>query len=305
MTVTVYDGDKTAALEAAQTEITALEKLISVTGENSDIYKLDHNGGKPFDVSYETSELLSFALDMNKKTDGALDITLYNVLREWGFTTGDYKVPSDETIEALLENTGCENVDIRENTVTLNNNVSVDLGSVGKGEAGDRVIKVLKENGVSSALLDLGGNIQTLGTKPDGTLWKIAIRDPSGGEGSIAKIEVADRAVITSGGYERYFTGDDGEVYWHILDPKTGRPARNGILSATVIGKSGRLCDALSTSLFVMGEQKAVDYWKNSADAFDMILVTSDGRVLVTKGIYNNFTLYDEYSSALRVEMIE
>lgn len=304
MNITAYDGDTQKALKAAEEEIKDLEALISVTDEQSEVYKLDHSGGTPFEVSDETLSLIDFSLKMNKSTGGALDMTLYNVLREWGFTTGEYKVPDDETLAALVENTGCEKISINGNAVTLPEGISIDLGSIGKGEAGDRVVDALKQNGVTSALLDLGGNIQTLGTKPDGSLWRIAVRDPMSGEGSLGVVETADCAVITSGGYERFFIGEDGNIYWHILDPATGRPANSGILSSTVIGKSGRLCDALSTSLFVMGEKRAVEYYRNSPEDFEMILITDDSRALVSEGIYDSFTLLEGYESVIKLEKI-
>lgn len=294
MTVTVYDGETETALEKAQEEIKRLEKLWSVTDEESEVYKLDHAAGETVTVSSETAELIAFAQEMFGKTDGSLDISLYPVVAEWGFTTGEYKIPDDETITALLKNTDCSKITVDGCDVTLPAGMSIDLGSLGKGVTGDRLSQVLKDNGVTSALLDLGGNIQAVGSKPDGSDWKIGLKSPFG-EDNIAKLEVSDKCVITSGGYERYFVGEDGETYWHILDPKTGRPARNGIISATIIGSEGRLCDALSTSMFVMGEEKAVELWR-SMGGFDMILITDDGRLIMTEGLKDSLTMYDQYS---------
>ena len=299
MTVTVYNGSSSAP-EKALSRAGELEKKWSVTDSSSEIYAADHSGGKPVTLSEDTADLVSFALSMNEKTDGALDISLYPVLREWGFTTGEYRVPEDSRITELLESVGCEKLSLDGRDITVPDGMSIDLGSVGKGRAGDEMIKTLKENGVTAAMLDLGGNIQLLGSKPDGSDFRIAVRHPSG-EGNLAKVEVSDCAVITSGGYERFFE-QDGNIYWHILDPKTGCPAHSGVVSATVIGKSGTLCDALSTSLFVMGTERAADLWRASDD-FDYILVTDDGRAVITEGIENSFTLYDEFSS-MTVEVV-
>ncbi|SEL24469.1 FAD:protein FMN transferase [Ruminococcus albus] len=288
MTITAYGQNGKKGIEAAQKEITKLEKLWSVTDENSEIYTLDHSGGTEVPVSAETEELLNFAIDMHWQTKGALDITLYPVLRAWGFTTGEYCVPDDSEISALLECKGVERISVGNGKAYIPKNTEIDLGAVAKGCAGDAAAKALKEHGVTSALLDLGGNIQTIGdAKPDGTKWKVGIRDPFG-EGSIGTLAVGECAVITSGGYERFFE-KDGVIYKHILDPETGRPADSGLASVTVIGKEGRLCDALSTSLYVMGLDDACAYWRDSVD-LEMILISDDGGVYVTEGIAENFS---------------
>ena len=221
MTVTVYGENAETALNQAEERVTELEKMWSVTDESSEIYAVNHSGGVTVAISDETAELLDFSLDISENTNGALDCTMYPVLTEWGFTTSDYKIPTDEKISALLENTGYEKVKIDGNSVVIPEDMQIDLGAVGKGYTGDLIIDILQENGIESALLDLGGNIQTIGTKPDGTDWKLGLRSPFD-EGSFATLEVSDCAVITSGGYERYFVGDDGETYWHILDSETG-----------------------------------------------------------------------------------
>lgn len=301
MTITAYGENAETALNQAKERVTELEKLWSVTDENSEIYAINYSVGENVHVSPETSELFDFSLDISEVTDGALDCTMYPVLTEWGFTTGNYKIPTDEKISELLENTGYEKIDLNENNVTVPKNMQIDLGAVGKGYTGDLIVDILQENGIDSALLDLGGNIQTIGTKPDGTDWKLGLRSPFD-EGSFATLEISDCAVITSGGYERYFTGDDGETYWHILDPATGKPAHSGLVSVTIIGKEGRLCDALSTSLFVMGLDKATELWKQRDD-FEMVLVSEKGEIYLTEGLEENFSLNQMYGN-LQTEVI-
>lgn len=291
ITVTAYGEDTDKDLQAAEEKLTLLDKMWSVTDEDSEIYKINHSGGQAVEVSSETAELLKFSLDMYERTDGAFDISLYPVLTAWGFTTNEYHVPSDEEIAGLLENTGVQNISLDDNTVQIPGNMQIDLGAVGKGYAGDLVAQKLKSNGVSSALIDLGGNIQTVGVKPNGEKWTVGVRSPFG-DGNFATIEIGECAVVTSGGYERYFV-EDGKTYWHIIDPKTGKPADNGIASVTVIGTEGRLCDALSTSLFVMGLDKAEILWKSSDD-FEMIIVTSDGGIYISEGIENDFKINEE-----------
>ena len=302
MTITAYGESAEIALNKAEEKTLKLESMWSVTDENSEIYAINHSDGENVYVSPETAELLDFSMDISEMTDGALDCTMYSVLTEWGFTTGNFKIPTDEQISELLKNTGYEKIDLNENNVTVPKNMQIDLGAVGKGYTGDLIVDILQENGVKSALLDLGGNIQTIGTKPDGTDWKLGLRSPFD-EGSFATLEVSDCAVITSGGYERYFVGDDGERYWHILDPKTGKPAHSGLVSVTIVGKEGRLCDALSTSLFVMGLDKAIELWKRHND-FEMILVTENGEIYLTEELEKNFLLNPIYGN-LRLEVIK
>ena len=140
--------------------------------------------------------------------------------------------------------------------------------------------------------------MQCVGTKPDGSKWKVAIKSPfeDSQSGIYGVIEAEDTAIITSGGYERYFE-EDGETYWHILDPSTGRPARNGLVSVTVIGNDGLLCDGLSTALFVMGLEKAEELWRTSDD-FEAVFITEEGDVYITEGVADLFSLSGEYYDA-------
>lgn len=290
MKLTAYGNNAEEAISASEKKISELEKLWSVTDENSEIYSVNHSGGKSVQVSKYTADLLELSLKMSETTGGALDCTMYPVLKEWGFTTGEYKIPDDEKIAELLENTGYENIALDGVNITLPENFQIDLGAVGKGFTGDIISEIMKENGVASALLDLGGNIQTVGTKPDGTPWKIGLRNPFG-DGLFGVLELSDKAAVTSGGYERYFVGEDGETYWHILDPETGKPARSGIISATAVGENGGICDALSTSLFVMGLEKSEEFWKQQGEQldFEMVLVTEDGKIFITEGLEESF----------------
>lgn len=301
MTITACHDHTAPILKQAEERVTELEQLWSVTDKNSEVYAVNHSNGNTVSVSPETAALLAFSLDVSAMTAGALDCTMYPVLTEWGFTTGEYKIPDEESLTALLTYTGYEKISLDGQRVTVPENTQIDLGAVAKGYTGDLLADILKENGVTSALLDLGGNIQTIGTKPDGSDWRLGLRSPFE-EGSFATLEVSDCAVITSGGYERYFIGEDDETYWHILDPETGKPAHSGLLSVTIVGREGRLCDALSTSIFVMGLNKAETLWKQRDD-FEMVLVTEEGDIYLTEGLEHRFTLNASYKN-LQVEVI-
>lgn len=301
ISMTAWDKGSEAALSEAKDRLVELEQLWSVTDLDSDIYAVNHSGGRAVDVSPETAELLSFALQMAEETGGALEPTIYPVLTAWGFTTGENRIPSDEEIEALLHNVGHERVHL-EGSVQLEDGMMLDLGAVGKGYAGDLAAQVLREHGITSALLDIGGNIQAVGAKPDGSAWRLGLRDPFS-DGTLGVLEIRDMAVITSGNYERYFADEDGRRYGHIIDPATGRPAESGLASVTVIAGEGRLCDALSTALFVMGREEAIAYWRQHRN-FDMILITEDGEIDLTENIADAFVL-DSYHGNMKVSVIE
>ena len=291
MTVSSEAADQ-ALLERCEAEILRLESLFSVTDGDSVIYRLNAAGESSVDP--ETLYVLSRTLEACEATDGALDITLYPVIRAWGFTTGSYRVPDEREIDALLENVTWRKVTLTEDAISLGEGVMVDLGAVVKGYASDRIAAILKEAGVTGALLDLGGNIYCVGVKPDGSLWRIGIRDPEDPSSYVGIVSIADRAVITSGAYERYFTADDGTVYGHIFDPATGRPANSGLMSVTVIGEDGLMCDALSTALYVMGAERASEFL-NELDGFDAILVDEQHRVYATAGLKGSLSLQGAY----------
>ena len=295
MELRVYGGSE-ALLERAEQRIQALEGLLSVTNPDSELYQLNQTGSAQ--LSPDTAALLERGLELCRETEGALDISIYPVVRAWGFTTGDYRVPEEEELASLLARVDYSKINLTPSgAVSVPEGMELDLGGVAKGYTGDRVVELLREAGVTSALLSLGGNVQTLGTKPDSSDWSVAIRAPEG-EGYLGVLSVSDQAVVTSGGYERYFEGEDGTVYWHIMDPATGRPSRSGLISVTVVGEEGVYCDALSTALFVMGEEKAVAFWRSHRD-FEMFLVTEDGRLLVSAGLAEQFDPEPGYEMAV------
>ncbi len=299
MTLTAYGDGAAQSIDGARAEIERLESLLSVTDEGSEIYAVNQNGGGT--VSDSTEEIVKFSLEMAERTEGALDPTIYPIVSAWGFTGEEYRIPSAEELSLLLERIGYEKALLENGHITLKDCMMLDLGAVAKGYAGDRAAKILKEQGVTSALLDIGGNVQAVGCRPDGSDWRLGLRDPLS-DGLLGVISVSDLAVVTSGGYERYFVGDDEKRYCHIIDPHSGYPADNGLLSVTVIAPEGAKCDALSTALFVMGAEGAVEHWRKYRD-FDMILV-SEGEIRLTNGVAERFELRDEYSD-IKLVIIE
>lgn len=178
----------------------------------------------------------------------------------------------------------------------------LDLGAVGKGYASDKVEELLRAEGVTSALLDLGGNIVMIGSRPDGSDWRLGLQSPFEND-TVGVLTASDCAVVTSGNYENFFTADNGTIYGHIIDPATGYPVNNDLASVTIVAKDGKLCDALSTSLFVMGTDGAIEYWREHP-TFEMILITQDHQVLVTEGLEGQFTL-EEGHADLSLEVVK
>ncbi|MGN0358715.1 MAG: FAD:protein FMN transferase [Candidatus Fimousia sp.] len=302
ITMTAYGEDAGKALSEVEYKLTELEKLWSVTDSESDIYAVNHNNGQATMVSEETEVLLSFVLQMSEETNGALDPTIYPVLTAWGFTTDEKRIPSDTEITDLLRYVGYQHVKLEDRNVLLAEGMMLDIGAVGKGYASDLAAQILRDNGINSALLDFGGNIQTVGEKPDGSPWRIGVRDPLSSD-TLGVLEISNMAVVTSGNYERYFIGEDGKQYGHIIDPVTCYPVENGLASVTVISEEGRLCDALSTSLFVMGLDNAIEYWKEHQN-FEMILITDNREIYLTDGIKDVFSL-DSHHNNMKVNVIE
>lgn len=291
MTFTLYGEDAQSAAVLGKQRVQELEALLSVTAEGSDLDRVNHAAGQPVELSAGTRQLLADALALCASTDGALDVTMYPVVRAWGFTTGEYRVPESDELSALLERVDFARVSLEGNTLTIPADMELDLGAVAKGFTGDQLMELFAASGVTSAIVELGGNIQTLGAKPDGSPWRVAVQSPDGGYAGA--LEIIDKAAVTSGGYQRYFE-QDGETYWHIMDPATGRPARSGLVSVTIVTDRGVEADGLSTALFVMGKDRAAAYWKTHP-GFDFILIDEDGCVTVTEGLENSFSLYGDW----------
>ena len=268
MRVKVWGSDEAA--DAVQQEVYRLEKLLSVTENSSDVALLNCGGYKH--IADETNELLHSALAISARTDGAFDPTVYPLVRLWGFTEATQRVPSQDELQAALSHVGIENIDAQDG-----------FAGIAKGYAAERCVSILQAAEVEAALLALGGNVQTVGSKPDGAPWAIGIADPAQPEQSLATLRfTGSLALVTSGGYQRYFE-ENGVRYHHILDPKTGMPAQSGLASVTVLAQSGTLADALSTALFVMGLDEATEFWRASDD-FEAVFITDDGEIYATAG---------------------
>lgn len=290
MTLTAYGEHAQEAVDKAAERVEALDALLSTGNENSEIYHLNQNGEAT--LSEEGGYLVERALELYKKTEGAFDIAIYPVMQAWGFPTQDYHVPDDDTLKEKLALADASKVNYDKDTRKIfldQDGMEIDLGGIAKGYTSSQIMQIYQDCGVTSGLVNLGGNVQALGCKTDGSKWRVAIQSPDDTEEYLGILEIEDQAVITSGGYERYFE-EDGVTYHHIIDPATGYPADSGLISVTIVSDDGTLADGLSTSLFIMGEEKAVQFWRENSDEFEAIMETSDGKLYVTEGIADSLT---------------
>lgn len=290
MTVTAYGENAQTAVEQAENKIEELDNKLSVGKADSEVSLLNNAGSG--ELSEDAAYLMKRSLELWRQTDGAFNPAIYPVMEKWGFTTKDYKVPDKEELLKTLALTDASKISFDEGSGSVEfgiKEMKIDFGGIAKGYTSSLIMDIFKENGIDSGLVSLGGNVQVLGNKTDGSLWRVAIQNPDNTEDYIGILETKDKAVITSGGYERYFE-ENGKKYHHIIDPDTGYPAESGLKSVTIVSSDGTLADGLSTALFVMGEDKAVEYWRNNDELFDMILFAEDKRLLVTENISDSFS---------------
>lgn len=294
ITINIYSGQQ-EAVSFAKNEISRLESLLSVTDTKSDVYRINSNPDEFISVSDECFELIRSAVLISETTKGNFDITVYPAVLMWGFTTSEYKVPEQSEILDVKEKIGYNKITLDENSksVKIPLGTSLDLGAIAKGYIADKAAQALVENGVTSALLNFGGNIRLIGTKPEGEDFKIGIKAPFS-EGYFATLNAKDTTASTAGGYERYFE-ENGVRYHHILNPHTATPAESDILSATVIGDNGAVCDALATASFVTGSEDIKSISSAYPD-YCFILLT-ENTVYLSEVLSDNFTLTEEYKN--------
>lgn len=297
MTLTAYGRNAETGLDAATGVITSLDANLNPNVDSSYTGMINSAEGENVIVPPQITDMLSKALSVCNSTGGALDLSIYPLYLAWGeFKEGSGRIPSDEEIDKLLDNVGFSKASISEfagesnYSVTLPAGMKISFGATAKGCASDSAIDAMRKAGVESGIVSLGGNVQTLGLKPDGSKWTVAVEDPNNTGSYLGTLSVGETAVVTSGNYQRFFIGDDGVKYHHLIDPKTGKPVDNGLLSVTVICEDGTLADCLSTAMYVLGENAAIQYWRDNG-GFDMVIVTKDNRVICTSGLVEVFTL--------------
>lgn len=279
MDIAIYGDNSEEALQAVSDELYRIEALLDRKSDKSDIYKLNNHK----EVESETVKILEKLLKVSEKTDGAFDVTVAPVMDLWGFYDKNYSVPESDEIKNALKSVDYRNIVVKGDTISLLNNAKLDMGGAGKGYASDKAVEILEKYEIKSAILNLGGNVYAHGRRSDGKLWRVGIANPFDADGKEAlTVDVEDKAVVTSGGYRRYFE-ENGKEYHHIINPATGYPVESDIKSVTVISGSGIYADAYSTALFVMGSEKAVDFLKTSD--IDAVIICNDKTVYYTDTI--------------------
>lgn len=288
-----YGRHAKKAMNEVAKRIYEIESLMTINAPGGEINILNDAAGKEaVRLSPETFKLLEKSINFSELSRGAFDVTIGPLVREWGIHTENPRILEENSISKLLPLVNYRDIHLFKEQLSAKLEKSgqvVDLGGIAKGYAGDEAIRIYKSHGISSAYINIGGNVVVLGNKPNGEPWRIAITNPRmmGQERYIGAVDVKDNAVVTSGDYERYFE-KDGIRYHHIIDPKTGEPADSGLISVTIIAKSSTDADALSTAAFVLGLDKGKQLIEIMANV-EAIFVTKDKEIYTTDGLKNNF----------------
>jgi thiamine biosynthesis lipoprotein len=255
--ITISASCEQNLLDKAHERLVYFEDIFSRTKEGSDIFLLNTAGGKPVEVHPETADIVRFALPFCEASKGLFDITIGAVTSLWDFDEG--RVPSPQELEQAVPHIDYRTVAVEGTTITLADpQAMLDLGAVAKGYIADDIASLLREGGCVRANINLGGNVFVLGSKSGGEPWNVGIQDPLQPRGTICGyVSVTDTSVVTSGPYERSFE-QDGVLYHHILDPRTGYPVQTDLASTTIISESSAEGDALTTTTFLLGKEAAL-----------------------------------------------
>ena len=291
--IAIYSHQAERQIDEVIEQLTVLKNRFSANDDDSELMAINHSAGiSSISVQPDLYHLIAIGKEHSLEKPSNLNIALGPVVQAWRIGFSDARVPSEDEITQALALSDPRDIilDEKEHSVFLaKKGMKIDLGGIAKGYTSTKIMDIYKNCGVTSGLVNLGGNVQVLGTKTDGSAWRIGIQDPQNSESYLGALSVADKAVITSGGYERYFE-QDGKTYHHIIDPTTGYPAENGLISVTIVSADGTLADGLSASLFIMGKDKAIAYWQAHSDEFDMILMDDVRGIYVSEGIADDFT---------------
>lgn len=291
ITVTLYASEAEAApvFKECRRILSELDALWSRTKEESDTSRLNASDAGLSDLDARTLKVLETALDVSKKTDGAFDVTVLPLVELWQSAEEAQTLPSDVALADALARVGYGRLTVANGAVQKTADTRIDLGGIGKGAAIDVLIRYLSSTDISGGLVSFGSNVAVFGEKPDGSDFYIGLRDPHDRTDYAGALTLKKGEILSvSGDYERYYTVC-GEKYHHILDPKTGYPAKTGLSSVAVVCRDGALADALSTALFVIGEERAIALYDARVYQFEAIFIRSDGSICVTAGLQKRF----------------
>jgi FAD:protein FMN transferase len=256
-TISAYGEE--SLLQEAMDRCSFYNALLSKTIEGSDVWKINHAGGKPVLVGNDTTTILRTAGEISAASAGAFNIAVGSAVNLWKFTSGEARIPDEASLKASLSTADYSQIRLDGNTVTAPAGMKIDLGGIAKGYIADRIADFLRERGILHAILNFGGNVVTLGCKLDGTPWNVGLQYPFGEHGKKcwATVPCSDGSVVTSGIYERGFYSG-GVWYHHIVDPRTGWPVQNGVECVTVCAENSFLADGLTTAMFVLGPEEGM-----------------------------------------------
>ncbi|HZK27776.1 MAG TPA: FAD:protein FMN transferase, partial [Thermoclostridium sp.] len=255
---------------------------------NSEISNINSNAGKSVIVSEDSFELIQKGIFFGTISDDLFDISIGPLVDLWGISGDNQHIPSQADIDSTMLKVDYRNIsmDNQNKSISIAEGMSLDTGAIAKGFVTDKLVGILREKNVKSALLNLGGNLYLYGSKPDSSLWTVGIRDPFGSQGDhLGTVAVKDMSVVTSGIYERYFE-KDGERLHHILNPETGYPSDNGLAAVSILSPNSTNCDGLSTACFLLGVDKGMELIEQFENV-EAIMVTTDKKVYVSGGIKN------------------
>lgn len=295
--ITAYGSNADEAVERAVNTIGGIDDKMSYYKSDSDISNINLNAGVSFqNVCDETYYVIKRAVDYSKLSKGAIDLTVRPLINLWGIGSTDVKIPTDAEIKDALGLVNYNDIEFNDDNKSIklkNKNQSVDVNCIAKGFAADEVKRVLEENGIQNAIVNLGGNVYAHGCNPDGSAWRIGIQNPIKQRGCfLGFLDVKNKSVVTSGDYEKFYLYNN-EKYHHIMNPKTGYPVKNKIVSATIISNHSIDGDALTTCIYVMGVENGLKFIENFNN-IDAIIVTDDYKVYGTDNITNFFNITDE-----------
>lgn len=280
ITLTFYNKQDAALAPACFALCEKYEKMLSRTIPESDISRINNAGGEYVEVDPETAFLLQEALQYCENTEGALDLTIAPVMNLWDFTSvsPDKQPPATDDLLEALSHVDYKNLTIDGNRVQLSDpRAEIDLGFIAKGYVADRLKEYLKEQGVSSAIINLGGNVLTIGSKPDGSAYQIGVKNPFDEQTPATVLSLADKSAVTSGTYERFFVHDE-KTYHHILNTQNGMPVETDLSGVTIISSSSLQADALSTTCLILGKEKSKKLLKQYPD-IEAVFLLQDGSV--------------------------
>lgn len=297
VTITLYDSTDEAILDKAMELCDYYEAIYSRTLETSELYELNHKSDESltkettYHISPQLYDIIEKGLHYSDLSGGKFDITIEPVTKLWDFTGTPKIIPEESVIAPKLPLINYKNAVLKDNTITfLQSGMGLDLGGIAKGYIADRIKEYLLEAGVTSAMINLGGNVLCVGSKPEGEAFKVGIQKPFANRNDLAAVmEVRDMSVVSSGIYERFI--EEGDLFYHhILNPKTGYSYNNGLVSVTIISETSIEGDGLSTGVFALGLEEGMKLIDSLPDTYG-VFITEDYNIHYSAGLLEYFTI--------------